>query len=121
MFAGFDAFTWFHTILSIVALIAGAIAVKGLLESRVTPIWTEIYLISAVLTSATGFGFPGSFTPAKVVGTICLILLAVALLALYAFKLRGSWRWLYARSASWSVPISITSCWSRSSSPRFRR
>ena len=95
MFAGFDAFTWFHTILSIVALIAGAIAVKGLLGSRVTPIWTEIYLISAVLTSATGFGFPGPFTPAKVVGTICLILLAGALLALYAFKLRGSWRWLY--------------------------
>jgi len=98
MFAGFDAFTWFHTILSIIALIAGAIAVKGLLESRVTPIWTEIYLITAVLTSATGFLFPGPFfpfTPAKIVGTICLILLAIALLGLYAFKLRGPWRWLY--------------------------
>lgn len=95
MFAGFDGYTWFHTLLSIVALIAGAVAIKGLLNSRVTPIWTEIYLVTAILTSATGFGFPGPFTPAKVVGTICLILLAIALLALYVFKLRGPWRWLY--------------------------
>src|SRR5262245_64652608 len=98
MFAGFDGFTWFHTILSIIALIAGAIAVKGLLESRVAPLWTEVYLVTAVLTSATGFFFPGPFfpfTPAKVVGTICLILLVIALLALYAFKLLGPWRWLY--------------------------
>lgn len=96
MFAGFDTLTWIHTLLSIVALVAGAIGIKGLLESRVTPIWTEIYLATAVLTSATGFLFKASFQASHVTGIVCLILLAAALAGLYVFKLHGPWRWVYA-------------------------
>jgi hypothetical protein len=95
MFAGFDTLTWIHTLLSVVALIAGAVGIKGLIESRVMPFWTEVYLLTAVLTSATGFLFSAPFQASHVTGIICLVLLAAALLGLYVFKLRGPWRWIY--------------------------
>ena len=48
-----------------------------------------------VLTSATGFLFVQTGaqpTPGQVVGVISLLLLAVALYALYGRKLAGAWR-----------------------------
>jgi hypothetical protein len=41
----------------------------------------------------------GSFDPPKVVGVISLIFLALAILALYSYKLAGSWRGVYVISA----------------------
>src|SRR5262245_49581127 len=96
MFAGFTAFTWFHTILSLVAIVAGFVVVPDLLASRTLPAWTGIYIATAVLTSVTGFGFTAPFGPAHVVGIISLVLLAGAIIALYGFHLAGPWRWIYA-------------------------
>lgn len=97
MFAGFTAFTWFHTILSLVALVAGVPVVRELLASRVSRGWTEVFLATAVLTSVTGFGFPfDKLLPSHIVGIISLVLLAAAVLGLYVFHLSGPWRWIYA-------------------------
>jgi len=53
------------------------------------------------LTSVTGFLFPrAGFTPAQGVGIVSLVVLAAALLALYAFRLAGAWRWIYVTSAT---------------------
>ena len=41
----------------------------------------------------------GSLDPAKVIGVISLIFLGLAILALYSYKLAGSWRGVYVISA----------------------
>ena len=96
MFVGFTAFTWFHTILSLVAIVAGFVVLRELLASRTPPAWTGIYIATAVLTSVTGFGFDAPFQASHVFGIISLVLLAGAIIALYGTRLAGSWRWIYA-------------------------
>lgn len=96
MFAGFSAFTWFHTILSLMAIIAGFVVVRDLLASRTSRVWTGFFIVTAALTSATGFGFTAPFGPSHVVGIISLLLLAGSTLAFYVFHLAGPWRWMYA-------------------------
>jgi hypothetical protein len=95
MFLGLDAFTWFHTILSIIALIAGWPVVRDLFMSRINRNWTNLFLVTAFLTSATGFGFAG-WTESHVLGVVALITLALALAGRYAFGLGGAGRWIYA-------------------------
>jgi hypothetical protein len=96
MFAGFSAFTWFHTILSLLAIIAGFVVVRDLFASRTPRVWTGFFIVTAALTSATGFGFTAPFGPSHVVGIVSLVLLAGSSLALYVFHLAGPWRWIYA-------------------------
>ena len=44
--------------------------------------------------------FPiGGFTPALGTGAVSLIVLAIALLALYGKQLSGAWRWIYVVTA----------------------
>jgi len=58
-------------------------------------------LITTVATSVTGFGFPFEHvTPAHIVGVISLLILAIAIPALYVFKLAGAWRWVYVIGAT---------------------
>src|SRR5262245_42906894 len=101
MFLGLTAFTWFHTILSIVALIAGIVVVAGLLGSHTLDGWAALYLATAVATNVTGFFFfPGTgFDAAQVVGVISSVALALAILARYVFHFHGAWRWIYAVGA----------------------
>ena len=96
MLAGFTAFTWFHTILSLVAIVAGFVVVRDLLVSRTPRLWTGVFIWTAVLTSATGFGFSAPFGPSHVFGIISLVLLAGSIAGLYVFHLGGAWRWIYA-------------------------
>jgi hypothetical protein len=92
-----DTFTLFHTAVSVVAIVAGAVAVAGILRNHVVPFWTNLFLLTAVVTSVTGFFFPfRGLTPAQIVGILALAILIVVLLALYRFHLAKFWRWLYA-------------------------
>lgn len=101
MFLGLSAFTWVHTILSLVALIAGIVVVAGLLASRTLDGWTALYLATAVATSVTGFFFLPStgFDAAQAVGVISLVALGLAILGRYVFHFRGAWRWIYTVGA----------------------
>ena len=92
-------FAWFHTILSLIALVSGFIVLFGLLGSRVLGGWTTIFISSSIATSVTGFGFGGPFGASHWVGVIALVVLAVAILARYVRHLAGAWRWVYALSA----------------------
>lgn len=95
--SGLSAFTWFHTALSLVQLVSGIIVVIGLVGSRVSAPWLWIYLVSAIATSVTGFGFPvDKFLPSHAFGIISLILLLLVILARFTFHLAGAWRWIYA-------------------------
>ena len=88
---GFTLFTWFHILLSLVMLVAGFVVVKDLLRSHIDATWMAVFLITGVLTNVTGFGFPfGRLTESHYTAIVSLIVLAVAILGLYVFKLAGA-------------------------------
>ena len=93
-------FLQLHVILSLVGIASGLIVLYGLLADKVLRGWTELFLATTVLTSVTGFPLaPFGFDPARAVGTLSLALLAIAILALYAVRLQGAWRWVYVATA----------------------
>lgn len=101
MILGMPTFTFVHTALSLVALVSGLVVVFGLIGSRALPAWTAIFLVTAVATSATGFGFPFEKLEASHwIGIVSLVALAIAILARYVFHLAGLWRWVYAVTAT---------------------
>jgi hypothetical protein len=100
MILGFSIYTWIHTLLSLVAIVAGFVVLLGLFASRRRDGWAAIFLAAAVLTSATGFGFPFTgFVPSHWVGVVALLLLVPTILAFYLFRLAGPWRFIYAVGA----------------------
>lgn len=94
------AFTIVHVIISVVGIIAGLFVLVGMFNSASRPGWTALFLVTTILTSLTGFLFPITMlTPALTLGVISLVVLALTLLALYAFRLMRAWRWVYVVTA----------------------
>jgi hypothetical protein len=95
-----SAFTLFHVVLSLIGIGAGFVVVYGLLISRLFDGWTSLFLVTTIATSVTGFFFPVKhFLPSHAVGILSLVVLAVACLARYRFRLAGGWRRTYVISA----------------------
>jgi hypothetical protein len=89
-------FTAFHVILSLAGIASGFVVVFGLLSSRRLDGWTTLFLSTTVLTSVTGFFFPfHGFTPGYPVGIVSLIVLVIAIRALYRHRLSGGWARTY--------------------------
>jgi hypothetical protein len=90
-------FTAFHTILSLVAIVAGAFVMLLLVKNRRPDVWTLTFLITMIATDVTGFMFPFTvLLPSHKVGIVSLVLLALVILGQYVFKFAGAWRWIYA-------------------------
>lgn len=103
-----SAFTTLHVVISLIGIGSGIIVLYGMLSSQRLGGWTALFLATTILTSVTGFMFPFSgLTPGHIVGAISLVLLAVALLALYAFRLAGPWRWVYVATALASLYFNV--------------
>jgi hypothetical protein len=103
-----DTFTKVHVIISLIGIVSGLVVMVGLLSAKRLDGWTALFLASTVLTSFTGFFFPfHGFTPAIGVGIISLLLLAIAIIARYAFHLRGAWRWIYVVTAMVSLYFNV--------------
>jgi hypothetical protein len=95
-----SAFTTLHVVISLIGIASGLVVLCGMLASQSLPGWTALFLATTILTSVTGFLFPiDGLTPGLVLGAISLALLALALIALYAFRLAGAWRWIYVATA----------------------
>jgi hypothetical protein len=93
-------FVTLHVTLSLVGIVSGLAVAAALLRGRYPAAVTAIFLATTILTSATGFPLPPyGFDPARVVGTLSLVLLALAVAGLYVFKLAGRWRWIYIGTA----------------------
>jgi len=102
------AFTTLHVLISLVAILTGLIVLAGMLRSANWPALTATFLATTVLTSATGFLFHSkAFGPPHAVGVLSLILLAVALFALYGQKLGGLWRPVYVGCAVASLYLNV--------------
>ena len=102
------AFTQFHVILSLIGIVSGIVVALALLTSSRLPALTALFLLTTVATSVTGFMFPfKEFGPPEIIGVISLVALAVAILALYVYKLAGSWRWIYVVTALFSLYLNV--------------
>src|SRR3954470_7390187 len=90
-------FTIVHVIISLIGIVAGIVVMFGMLGSNRMPGLTAIFLVTTILTSASGFLIPPLMSdkvlPSHIVGIISLVLLAMACFALYGQKLSGAWRW----------------------------
>jgi hypothetical protein len=95
-----SAFTTLHVVMSLIGIVTGVVVVLGMLGGKRLPALTATFLAATVLTSVTGFMFPfHQLLPSHIVGIVSLVVLAPALLALYAFRLGGAWRWVYVAGA----------------------
>jgi len=95
-----DIFLDIHVALSLIGLVFGLIVLYGLLSGEVFGVWTALFLLAMILTNVTGFPLPPfGLDPPRMVGILSLILLAVALLAIYVFRVSGPWRWIYVVAA----------------------
>jgi hypothetical protein len=69
---------------------------------------TSWFLWTTVLTSVTGYFFPyHGFKPSYVVGAISLVVLAIALVALYRKHLAGGWRTTYVISSLMALYLNV--------------
>jgi hypothetical protein len=93
-------FTQIHVAISLIGILTGLVVMQGLLASRRYPAMTAVFLLFTVLTSVTGYFFHRAhILPSHIVGAISLVVLALAIAALYAFHLRGAWRAVYVVTA----------------------
>ena len=103
-----STFTTVHVIISLIAIATGVVVLAGMLSGKSQAGWVGWFLATSVLTSVTGFMFPFTgFLPSHGVGVIALVILAVSLLALYAFHLAGAWRSVFVVSALISLYLNV--------------
>jgi hypothetical protein len=101
-------FTLVHVVISLVGIATGFIVMFGLLAGKRLDGLTAVFLATTVATSVTGFGFPiHKVGPPHIVGAISLVILAVALVARYGFKLGGAWRRIYVITAVIALYLNV--------------
>jgi hypothetical protein len=103
-----STFTTVHVVISLIGIASGFIVVARMLSAQRAGGWTAVFLATTVLTSVTGFMFPFSrFLPSHAFGVISLVVLAIALVALYTFHLTGAWRLTYVVTAVIALYLNV--------------
>ena len=98
--SGLELFTAFHVLISLIGILSGFVAIAGMVRSKPLDWWTDLFLVTTVATSVTGFLFPfNGFTPAIGTGIISMIVLTLAIVALRVKYLQGPWARTYAITA----------------------
>jgi hypothetical protein len=96
-------FVLVHVVISLIGVVAGIIVMFGMLGSKRQPGLTAIFLLTTILTSATGFLIPpllfDKTLPSHMIGLLSLVLLLFACIALYVMRLSGAWRRIYVVTA----------------------
>jgi hypothetical protein len=101
-------FLLFHVAVSLVGIFAGLVVLFGLLRGNLDAGWTALFLVTTILTSATGFPLPPfGFDPPRAVGVLSLVLLALAVIALYGFRLGGAWSLVFVVSAVAALYLNV--------------
>ena len=109
MILGLAPFTFLHTAISLVGIATGLVVLFfGLLANAPLPTWTSWFLATTVLTSVTGFFLPAAhFMPSHGVGILSLLVLGIALVALYLRNLEGAWRKTYVITAVIALYLNV--------------
>jgi hypothetical protein len=100
----FATFTTIHVVISLFAILAGLIVLGGMLQRVESGVWVPLFLVATVLTSTTGFPIPPTgFDPARAIGLVLLVLIALATAAFYVFRLESAWRVVYVFTVTASL------------------
>src|SRR5256885_14610949 len=100
MIFGITTFTLIHVLLSLIGILAGLVVAGGLAGGKLLVRWAFVFLVTTVLTSVTGFGFPFvTLLPSHIVGIVSLVVLAAVVVAQYLIHLAGGGRRIYAPGA----------------------
>lgn len=92
--------TMVHVALSLFGIATGFVVIFQMIGGKTLGRLNAVFLATTILTSVTGFFFPiTKITPGLVIGTISLVILAIAVFALYAKVLAGGWRSVYVVTA----------------------
>ena len=103
-----ETYTAVHVVISLVGIGSGLIVVFGMLNGKFLHGWNGLFLLTTVLTSVSGFGFPfAHLLPSHKVGIISLVVLAIAIVARYAQKLAGGWRRTYVICAVIALYLNV--------------
>jgi hypothetical protein len=106
-----STFVLVHVIISLVGIAAGLVVMFGLLGSNRMSGLTALFLVTTILTSATGYLIPplvsDKLLPSHIIGGLSLVLLAIACFALYVQKLSGAWRWVYVLTAMIALYLNV--------------
>ena len=103
-----DPLTLVHLAISLAAIATGLPALAAMLQGKTPVTLTGIFLGLTVLTSVTGFLFHNTtVTPGMIIGAISLLVLAVALFALYGKHLAGRWRTAYVIAATLALYLNV--------------
>jgi hypothetical protein len=101
-------FLQIHVVLSLIGIASGLIAMYGVLRGKLSAGWTALFLATTIATSITGFPLPPfGFDPPRAIGVISLVLLSLAVAALYLLHLAGAWRWVFIVSAFASLYLNV--------------
>jgi hypothetical protein len=108
MIFGMSTFTFVHVVLSLIGIFSGFVVVYGLFAADRLNGWTALFLVTTLLTSVTGFLFPfHKFLPSHGVGSVSLMVLAVAIFARYMRQLAGAWRRIYVITAMIALYLNV--------------
>jgi len=95
-----DTFTLVHVLISLAGIVSGFVVVGGMLSGNRLDTWTSAFIGTTVATSSTGFGFPfDHLLPSHIVGIISLVVMAIAIVARYGYRMAGGWRRRYVITA----------------------
>ena len=96
MIFGLPTFALIHVVLSLLGIFAGLVVVGGLMSGKRLDGWVGLFLVTTVLTNATGFGFPFvRLLPSHILGGLSLVILPVTIAARYWKHLAGGWRQVF--------------------------
>ena len=103
-----STYTLIHVLLSLAGIFSGGIVVWGMLNAKMLEGWVAIFFATSVPASMTGFYFPSPvFGPSHAIGIISLTVLAVVILALYAYRLAGPWRQIYVMGVVLALYLNV--------------
>lgn len=95
-------------LLSLIGIGTGLVVLGGMLTAQHLSGWTVAFLVTTALTCLTGFPLPHTrLLPSDIVGVIVLSALALAILALYGYRLAGPWRRVYVVTAVLSLYLNV--------------
>ena len=101
MIFGMTTLTFVHTLISLIGIASGLVVMYAMVHGKYPIGSTAVFLVSTILTSVTGFFFPFFvLLPSHKIGVISLVVLAVAIVALYGKHLTGRWRATYVITAT---------------------
>jgi len=93
-------YTLIHVVISLIGIVSGLIVLFGMFGGKLLDGITALFLATTALTSLTGFGFPFEHvTPGIILGILSVVVLAIAVLARYSFRMAGKWRTIYVVTA----------------------